>query len=101
MQKCVKFISVALLVASCVISFADGPADNAADKVRPVPPPGAKITDSDREELQKGVLELGRQIAELRKESKRGVVALLPDVEIYHYAVHYALKYDEFFHATN
>jgi dienelactone hydrolase len=97
----VKRILLSLLLVFSLRSFADGPGDNAVDKVRPVPPPGAKISDADRDELEKGTLELGRQIADLRKENKRAINDLLSDVEIYHYALHYALKYNEVFHATN
>jgi hypothetical protein len=78
---------------------ADGPGDNIADKVRPVPPPGKKIPDADREELQKGVDDLGKEIDDLRTtlKAKPVLLDLLPDVQIYYNAVRYALKYDEFY----
>lgn len=81
------------------VAFADGPADNQADKVRRIPPPGIKISDADRAELGEGVAKLGKEIEALRTElkSKPALLELLPDVEIYHKAVDWALRYDEFF----
>jgi pimeloyl-ACP methyl ester carboxylesterase len=77
---------------------ADGPGDNIADKVRPVPPPGVAIPDADRKELEAGVAELGKEIEALRASlSGKPLVELLPDVQIYHNAVRYALTYNEFF----
>lgn len=80
-------------------ALADGPADNQADKVRRIPPPGIKISDADRMELSEGVAKLGKEIEALRTElkSKPAQLELLPDVEIYHKAVDWALRYDEFF----
>src|SRR2546425_13118796 len=78
---------------------ADGPADNLPDKVRRVPPPGIKIPAADRTELEAGAAALGQSIQALRSElkSKPDLLELLPDVQIYHKAVHWALAYDEFF----
>src|SRR5437870_11961041 len=78
---------------------ADGPSDNLPDKVRRVPPPGIKIPDSDRAELAAGTTELGRELQSLREElkSRPALLALLPDVEIYHKAVDWALRFDEFY----
>jgi pimeloyl-ACP methyl ester carboxylesterase len=88
---------IALLIAHAAL--ADGPADNQVDKVRRVPPPGIKISDTDRAELGEGVAKLGKEIEALRTElkSKPALLELLPDVEIYHKAVDWALRYDEFF----
>src|SRR5262249_4232945 len=71
---------------------------NVPDKVRPVPPPGVKIADADRTDLQARVDELGQDIEQLRSElkGKPALLELLPDVQIYHNAVRYALTYDEF-----
>src|SRR3989441_8438306 len=81
---------------------ADGPADNLPDKVRRVPPPGIKIPAADRTELEAGAAALGQSIQALRSElkSKPDLLELLPDVEIYHKAVHWALAYDEFFRSN-
>jgi len=90
-------------LVSCLVgtslAHADGPADNVPDKVRRVPPPGISIPEADRTELQAGADELGRAISALRIElkGKPRLLELAPDVEIYHKAVQWALRYDEFF----
>ena len=89
-------------VASCFVAFlvqADGPSDNIPDKVRPVPPPGIKISEADRAGLESGVTELGKEIDSLRGElkGKTALLDLLPDLQIYHKAVDWALRYDEFY----
>jgi len=90
-------------LVSCLVgtslAHADGPADNVPDKVRRVPPPGISIPEADRTELQAGADELGRAISALRTElkGKLRLLELAPDVEIYHKAVQWALRYDEFF----
>lgn len=88
-----------VLVAS---SRADGPDDNKADHVRRMPPPGVAIGESDREQLTKETAELGQQIEGLRRllADKPDASDLLPDVEIYHKAVDWALRFDEFY-STN
>lgn len=67
--------------------------------VKPVPPPGVAISDGDRSELQSGVTLLGKEITILRHnlQQKPELLALLPDVMIFHKAVDWALRYDEFF----
>src|SRR5262249_28031982 len=88
---------------ACVAAAADGPSDNLADKVRRVPPPGIKIADADREELDRGVEQLGKAIVglpgALKPLGKRGagLLELMPDVQIYHNAVRYALHHDEIY----
>jgi dienelactone hydrolase len=87
------------LLATLASVLADGPADNQVDKVRPIPPPGVVIPDDARKELADGVAQLGGEIETLRKElaDKPARLALLPDVQIFHKAVDWALRYDEFF----
>jgi pimeloyl-ACP methyl ester carboxylesterase len=92
-----------LVLVGCVVLFrsavADGPADNLPDKVRPVPPPGIKISESDRAELTAGVARLGSEMDALCSElqGRPALLDLLPDVEIFRKAVWWALEYDEFF----
>lgn len=63
---------------------------------RSVPPPGIAVSPADRAELEAGLKKLAQQIEHLR--SLPGVrISLLPDVQIYHEAVRYALQYNEFF----
>jgi pimeloyl-ACP methyl ester carboxylesterase len=94
-----RWVSLFYLFMTIAGAGADGPADNVADKVRPVPPPGVAIPDADRKELEAGVAELGRQIGALREQhqTKPALLDLLPDVQVYHNAVRYALTYNEFF----
>src|SRR5436190_23505840 len=70
------FVSVALLAA-----------------VKPVPPAGIAVAESDRAELQSGLVRLGESIRKLGKNP------LAPDVVIFHNAVRYALENNEFFKA--
>ena len=87
----------AFLLAAPVL--ADGAGDNLPDKVRRVPPPGVKIDDSERQQMETDVATLGRKIQTLKPQlaSKPALLGFVPDVEIYHKAVEWALKYDEIF----
>jgi len=58
-----------------------------------IPPPGVQIPPADRAELEAGVKHLGAEIDALKSKH----ADLLPDVQIYHKAVDWALRYDEFF----
>ncbi len=62
-----------------------------------VPPPGLAIAEKDRTELRSGADALAREIVSLRSSP---MVELLPDVEIYHKAVDWALRYDEFYRSN-
>ncbi|MDO8544010.1 MAG: prolyl oligopeptidase family serine peptidase [Opitutaceae bacterium] len=64
-----------------------------------LPPAGIAIPDAARAELTSGATALRREIDALQTELTRTprLAALLPDVEIYHKAVDWALRYDEFF----
>jgi pimeloyl-ACP methyl ester carboxylesterase len=92
----------ASLIACLAVAFpvlADGPGDNIADKVRPVPPKGIELDPEVRTELEAGVDQLGKTIQKLRQDlaKKPALAALIPDVEIYRLAVHYAVKHGEIF----
>jgi len=89
--------STVLLLVSASFAWADGPRDNQAETVRPVPPKGAAVAEKDRVELQAGLDDFGREIASLKSSLKPALVELIPDVEIFHKAVLYALKYDEIY----
>jgi pimeloyl-ACP methyl ester carboxylesterase len=84
-------------------AFADGPADNLPDKVRPVPPPGAEIPEPVRSELLDGAKALAIEIEKLRGElkGKSNALALLPDIQIFEKAVRWAVQYREMFNPTN
>ena len=65
------------------------------------PPPGIAVPEPDRAELAAGVASLGNEIQSLRITLNKNpeLLALLPDVQIFHNAVRYALDYNEFFDA--
>src|SRR5688572_7764246 len=88
-----------LIFLSALAIRADGPADNIADKVRPVPPAGIEVPAVDRAALEQSVAELGRAVKSLRAKNNLAT-NLWPDVEIYHKAVRWALQYNEIF-STN
>ena len=98
-----------LLITATALSFsgslllADGPADNLVDRVRRIPPPGIKVPGADRGTLEAGVAALGADLKALRGElsAKPDLVRVLPDVEVFHKAVDWALRYDEFFTTNN
>ncbi len=103
-EKEIPFMSARWLLplfpfALVCLARADGPADNQLDKVRPVPPKGITVAEADRAVIQAGIDQLGLEIDALRKSLKGSPkrLALLPDVQIYHNAVRYALTYNEFF----
>src|SRR5260370_35890801 len=75
-----------LLLFAAMPALADGPKDNIPDKVRRIPPPGIKVPDADRQELQAALAELAKKIDGLKTslKAKPAVVELLPDVQIYH-----------------
>ncbi|MEQ1840699.1 MAG: prolyl oligopeptidase family serine peptidase [Verrucomicrobiales bacterium] len=67
--------------------------------IKLIPQPGIAISDSDRAALEAGVSALGKEIDFLRDTLKANpeALALLPDVVIFHKAVDWALRYNEFF----
>ncbi len=90
---------LSLLLAATIL-HADGPGDNLPEKVRPVPPKGVAIPEKDREALAARAAELQKTIGDLPRalgKGKAGLLALLPDVIVFHKAVDWALRHDEFF----
>ncbi|MDO8541079.1 MAG: hypothetical protein Q7S40_11635 [Opitutaceae bacterium] len=63
-----------------------------------IPPPGITLTDAERAELTVGVARLRAELDALPAllASESALLARLPDVEIFHKAVDWALRYDEF-----
>jgi pimeloyl-ACP methyl ester carboxylesterase len=85
-----RIVPVALAVALTVAA--------SAESFKPLPPPATRaVADADRQFLQAGVANLGREIESLRSElkDKPELLALLPDVQIYENAVRYPLAYNE------
>jgi pimeloyl-ACP methyl ester carboxylesterase len=90
-------LAVCLLLLMTSTAFADGPADNIAENVRPVPPKGKPVPDADRTKLEAGLVKLGEAIKAIEAKNDPKIARYLPDVRIHHKAVEWALKYDEFF----
>lgn len=93
---CLAVIALILLIGRSVIA---APAAPNWSEVKKIPPPGVEVPEADRNELQGGSADLGMRIDALRQSLKKNpaMLALLPDVQIYHNAVRYALQYNEFF----
>jgi dienelactone hydrolase len=96
-----RWQALTALVAVGVVGLvlADGPADNIPDKVRPIPPKGIELKAEDRPGLEKLATDFGKEIATLRSElnNRPALAQFLPDVQIYHKAVDWAVRYDEFY----
>jgi hypothetical protein len=91
---------LALFALACAALLrADGPADNRPDNVRPIPPPGIEVPAAERDELRQQLDALGRDIEALRKDLQKraALLELLPDVEVFHKVVRYALDNNEFY----
>jgi hypothetical protein len=88
-----------LLLTTCSSAFADGAADNQSENVRRMPPAGIPIPDEARAALTAETQKLGAAIEAFRAQSASQPERLryLPDVQIFHKAVDWALRYDEFF----
>lgn len=88
-----------LVFAALPPSLADGPKDNLPDNVRPIPPKGVAVPESDLKELRAGLDELRKELDALPEalKSKPALLELVPDAEVYHKAVRYAVEYGEFF----
>ncbi|TDU66484.1 prolyl oligopeptidase family protein [Prosthecobacter fusiformis] len=89
-----KYLPLLLIPA---LALADGPKDNLADDVRPVPPLGVEVPAADADALKQGLKELRSAIdAAAKAQAKNPKLAdLLPDVEIFYKSVDWALKYQE------
>src|SRR5215212_9632090 len=59
--------------------------------IKPIPPPGITVSPEDKKDLEAGLRRLSQAIEKLQGKP------LLPDVQIFHEAVRYALTYNEFF----
>ena len=78
---------------------ADGPADNAADKVRRVPPPGIALPQAVQDELGAGVQRLGVDLTAAKERWAQNPLRLRQwaDVAVLHKSVDWALRHQEFF----
>ena len=82
-------------------TFADGLQDNVVDQVRPVPPKGIQIEPADRVQLENHLTKLESEIEETRNfleaSKNHRLLGFMPDVEIFHKAVSYALQDHQFY----
>lgn len=99
-------------VSSASLLFAQAPAPKGQPKSQPAPPPavdhlgiklipqpGITISEKNRAELGAGLVDLGHDLVVLEDslKAKPDQLALLPDIAIFHKAVDWALRYNEFF----
>jgi dienelactone hydrolase len=84
-------------LASVAAALADGPADNKPENVRRIPKLGIEVPPEDRKALEDGLAKLQAAIEQLVQKKDAKVASHLPDVQVFHKAVHDALKYQEFF----
>ena len=92
-------IALLILLAIPLFLRADGPDDNIAEKVRPIPPEGIAVPKDKSKALNKALAGLEKTLNVLRNQEphKEFVARYLPDVEIFHKAVHDALTFGEFY----
>jgi dienelactone hydrolase len=95
-------IALTLALSLTITSMlpADGPQDNIPTNVRRIPALGIEVPAEQRDKLQAGVDELAKAIQPLAASKDARVRGLIPDVAVYHKAVHDALKYQEFFNSN-
>lgn len=93
-----RYALTGLILSATLPCLADGPEDNNPLRVRQVPPPGVEVPAALRAELEAGLAELQGAITSLETQwaADPARLALLPDVEIFHKAVDYALRFGEF-----
>jgi hypothetical protein len=80
-------------IATCAVLLSSASAQ--APTQKQVPPPGIEVPPTERAELTEGAADLAREIGMLRTNPK--AAELLPDVEIFHKAVDWPLRYNEFY----
>ena len=98
-MKFLRWPAAASLALASFGLFADGPADNIAEKVRPVPPPGVAIPEDVSQSLREPVDRLGEDLQVLRRDlaGKPALLSRWADAAIFHKSVDWALRYNEFF----
>jgi pimeloyl-ACP methyl ester carboxylesterase len=87
---------IPLSFALVLLAQSAEPTGSSAHKI---PPFGIRIADADRAALLAEATELGDEIETLKPElqTKPPLLELLPDVQIFHKAVDWALRHDEFY----
>ncbi len=92
----IRHIWISLAIAASAL--ADGAGDNLTENIRRQPPAGVAVPDAVRAALTAEIARLGESINIARGElNGKPTAEFLPDVQIFHKAVDWALRYDEFF----
>ncbi len=89
-------------VMAGLLGLATAVAQTPPPPAKRLPPAGVAIPAAAREELTRGAVALRAEIDALAKElaaARDGRAALLPDIEVLHKAVDWAVRYDEIFDA--
>ncbi len=117
MNRCfwLRLLTVCVALASLInVGRADGPADNVADKVRPIPPLGIELAAERRTELTEkcaAVRELWRQLEQQETATKSAtrpksagnqasvdrLATLAPEVLVFPRAVEMAIEFQQFY----
>jgi len=96
-----RIVAALAFIAFSASVVADGPKDNLPAAVRPIPPTdkAVPVPDADRAALNASLSELRKDIdAAARAQAKNArLQEFLPDLEIYHKAVDWALRHNEVF----
>src|SRR5258706_9183448 len=81
------------LIIALILSLA--PLTRAQDVIKPIPPIGKELSAADKTELEGAISHLDNEIRTLRLslDGKPALLALLPDIQIYHNALRYPLLY--------
>ncbi len=96
-MRSLLIVSLSCLASVAAAALADGPADNQPQNVSRIPMLGIEVSADDRKALEDGLAKLQEAIGQLQQKKDAKVASLLPDVQVFHKAVHDALKYQEFF----
>jgi hypothetical protein len=91
----VRWAALLLVFAVAGTAQAAGDAGAPPEAVRPVPPRGIAVPETDRRALEDGLSALAREVRRLRQDPQ--AAAHVADVEIFYQAVRIALDHDEFF----
>jgi hypothetical protein len=94
-----RWLLAGIVVLICGTAIFAQPITTAPPGPRKHPPRGIPISATDRDELTLRLQALEQEIAAAEKTvaDRPALLALLPDAQIFHKAVQYALDYDEFF----
>jgi len=89
-----RLIALIVLLLSATCAWSGTPEKSGEKRI---PPAGISVPEADEKELAAGAKRLDDEIAKLRAQlAGKPALDLLPDVQIYFNAIHYALTFGEF-----